>query len=247
MSILRPEDEILKWVVISLAVHILAAGTLTHLARTSRTDRDFYAPVYKVNIVTLEKPKKAAKKKTKPAKKTKKIKPVQKKKTALKKVKKATPLPAVVDPSKRIEELRKKHEVEMRKEEIRESLLAEVEDTPSKTQKNTESTTTETNGQVRKVTPGNMDAAMQGYYDLLGERIRDAWTAPGSGNFEGLVTIISITIAPSGQLINVETEEGSGNGFFDQSALRAVRKAAPFPPMPEGYEGGMEVGLRFKP
>ena len=43
--------------------------------------------------------------------------------------------------------------------------------------------------------------------------------------------------------MKVWTEKPSGNTFFDQSALRAIAKANPLPPVPEGY--GEESWWRF--
>ena len=35
--------------------------------------------------------------------------------------------------------------------------------------------------------------------------------------------------------------------YFDESALRTVKKANPLPPMPEAFrENGLEVGIRFR-
>jgi TonB family protein len=42
-------------------------------------------------------------------------------------------------------------------------------------------------------------------------------------------------------------EKGSGNERFDQTALRAVRRASPFPRLPGVLrESKHEVGLRFR-
>ncbi|TNF50181.1 energy transducer TonB, partial [bacterium] len=39
---------------------------------------------------------------------------------------------------------------------------------------------------------------------------------------------------------------GSGNIYYDQSALRAIRKASPLPPLPQDLdEESLEVGINF--
>ena len=41
-------------------------------------------------------------------------------------------------------------------------------------------------------------------------------------------------------------EKRSGNRYFDESALRTVKKANPLPPLPEELrESSIEIGIRF--
>ncbi len=88
------------------------------------------------------------------------------------------------------------------------------------------------------------------YYNLIWQRIRSVWVLPeealrGQKNLE---TIISIRIARDGQIENFQFEKKSGNPQLDESALRAVKKANPLPPLPPGIEEEkFDVGLRFKP
>jgi colicin import membrane protein len=88
------------------------------------------------------------------------------------------------------------------------------------------------------------------YYNLIWQRIRSVWVLPeealrGQKNLE---TIITIRIAKDGQIENVQFEQKSGNAFLDESALRAIKKANPLPPLPPGMEEDkFDVGVRFKP
>ena len=60
--------------------------------------------------------------------------------------------------------------------------------------------------------------------------------------------IIAIRIKRDGEIVKVWTEKSSGNTYFDQSALRAIAKSNPLPPVPEGYgEEYFELGIRFLP
>lgn len=254
MHTLHNNDELKKWLTISVVVHLSAAAVIALVSSRPSIKRDFYSPSYKVNLVTLEKPKRieqkrpkvaAMKKKSSTSKKSKAIrkkKPAATSKAKQQAIKKRAPIPAA-DPSAAIAAIKEKHESEMAIEKIRERVVLEREAAPDE---RTEGTS-RPGERVKKISVDHMDDALKEYYDQLADRIHERWVSPGIGNFEGMVTIISVTISPSGKLIKLEIEEGSGNGFYDESVKRAVIKSAPFPPLPEGYAGGLEVGFRFKP
>ena len=78
-----------------------------------------------------------------------------------------------------------------------------------------------------------------GYYrDLLEQMVGRKWqtndvdrrlqTAPP--------VIVTFVIRRNGTSTDVRLEQSSGNRALDYSALRAVYEAAPFPPLPAGYE-----------
>ncbi len=88
------------------------------------------------------------------------------------------------------------------------------------------------------------------YFRLLDERIRANWTVPFQRPEEtkSLMVQLRITIEKDGRVSSVWMEKGSGNSFFDDSVLRAIRKASPLPVPPEqlrGAEEVYEVGFRF--
>ncbi|MFH1674432.1 MAG: TonB family protein [Pseudomonadota bacterium] len=67
--------------------------------------------------------------------------------------------------------------------------------------------------------------------------------AQGRTNLEA---IIIAKIMKDGQIRDLWFEERSGNNFFDDSVFRAIKKASPLPPLPEGYPSPYyEVGFRF--
>jgi TonB family protein len=84
------------------------------------------------------------------------------------------------------------------------------------------------------------------YYNTIWERIKSSWTLPEDIKEKeaDLEAIISIKIDKNGILNNIWIERGSGNKYFDQSALRAISKAVPFPPPP--MERSLEIGIRFR-
>ena len=50
----------------------------------------------------------------------------------------------------------------------------------------------------------------------------------------------------TGEIRDLWFEERSGNDYFDDSVLRAMKKASPLPPLPEGYSRPYyELGIRF--
>jgi colicin import membrane protein len=88
------------------------------------------------------------------------------------------------------------------------------------------------------------------YYNLLWQRIRNVWVLPEEalGGKKNLETIIAIRIARDGQIEDIQFEKKSGNPYLDESALRAIKKANPLPPLPSDIEGDkFDVGVRFTP
>ncbi len=77
-----------------------------------------------------------------------------------------------------------------------------------------------------------------GYRDLIEQRVAQKWhtedidprlqTAP--------VVIVNFAIQSNGSIANVRILQTSGNRALDYSAQRAIYEAAPFPPLPQGYE-----------
>jgi len=97
---------------------------------------------------------------------------------------------------------------------------------------------------------GSIDLRFQIYYGLIWSKIKDAWVLPENMTSSGknLEAIIAIRIRKDGEIVKAWVEKSSGNTYFDQSALRAVSKANPLPPVPEGYsEEYFELGIRFFP
>lgn len=85
------------------------------------------------------------------------------------------------------------------------------------------------------------------YYSKVGSRIQSLWIYAGEYD-KGLETLITIKINHAGALIDYWIEKRSGNSFFDESAIKAVAKAAPFPSLPVDIEEDfLEIGLRFCP
>lgn len=86
------------------------------------------------------------------------------------------------------------------------------------------------------------------YYGVIRDKVQDNWIYPDGLKDDKISVIVSIKIARTGKLLDVSVEKSSGDKAFDASLLKAVKKAAPFPPLPVDMEGSfLETGLRFCP
>jgi len=245
-------NRLIKWVAISLALHLFIILTASLLTSKKQSDKVFYTPSYKVDLVTVPEIKRAKPKKAKTSipkkKKTapKKTAAKKKVKSSNKKQKAADTAPSTIDPSNAIERLRKKHADEDAIEEGLARARARV-DKETGDNSDEDTSTSSRPKSVKKVQNSDLDKELKGYYDTLWNMIKDSWVLPGQADFSGMITVASVIIGSDGKLLDLSIEKGSGNGFFDASTLRAIRKSAPFPPLPVGYEGGLEIGFRFAP
>ncbi len=86
------------------------------------------------------------------------------------------------------------------------------------------------------------------YYSAITERVQSNWAFPEARDNRELSVIVSIRIKRDGGLLDAWVEKTSGSALFDESLLNAVRRASPFPPLPDGFSGNfLETGLRFCP
>jgi TonB family protein len=154
--------------------------------------------------------------------------------------------PEPVVPIRSLESRRKPNQtLENAMEEIRKRAAA----TPA-TAKPQEKALQETkSGPASPPSPGDaeMDAKMRAYYAMIWSRIKGRWALPqGILPGEVLETVINVTILRSGAVTEMNFEKRSGSRYFDESALKAIRKAVPFPPLPAWIsEGSRDIGIRF--
>lgn len=67
-------------------------------------------------------------------------------------------------------------------------------------------------------------------------------------NDKRINVLVMIKILENGDLGDIWIETKSGNNFLDKSAIRAIKKAAPFPPLPKEFQrASYEIGLLFSP
>jgi protein TonB len=86
------------------------------------------------------------------------------------------------------------------------------------------------------------------YADRVIQLVSQKWQTGGLGGVRSAPTaIITFDILRDGSVRNVQIAQRSGNGTLDVSAQRAVMDAAPFPPLPPGYDRNeANVELRFQ-
>ncbi|MBW2039152.1 MAG: TonB family protein [Deltaproteobacteria bacterium] len=91
------------------------------------------------------------------------------------------------------------------------------------------------------------NSQMELYFGMVRERVKRFWVIPDTLlDKEGLEAVIVIEIDKDGLLMGSKFERSSGNPYFDQSAMRAINKAVPFPTPPLG-KIPLEIGLVFQP
>ena len=90
------------------------------------------------------------------------------------------------------------------------------------------------------------------YLMLIDRKVRQAWTIPSiipERERIYLRATVIMYIDASGKLIKVEMEKVSGNKYFDNSLILAIKSATPFDPPPADYaekyrkEG---IGVNFR-
>ena len=95
-----------------------------------------------------------------------------------------------------------------------------------------------------------LEAKLNDYYSLIWAKIKKEWTLPENlpkGKID-LEAIIVVIIEKDGRVTKSWFEKKSGNALYDQMAMRAIKKAEPFPPIPKEFsDETFEIGIRFHP
>ena len=94
---------------------------------------------------------------------------------------------------------------------------------------------------------GQIDDRLADYYRVIWSRIKSQWALPGGINPRSDVeAVVNIRILKDGSIAGMAFERKSGLAYFDNSVLRALKKAHPLPPLPVWYrDNGLEIGIRF--
>jgi protein TonB len=81
------------------------------------------------------------------------------------------------------------------------------------------------------------------YIQAIHRKIQERWDGRA---IDGRQPEVFFEIGGDGQLRGVEVRTTSGNPAYDQLAMRAIRDANPFPPLPTGFgKPTLKVGLQF--
>jgi TonB family protein len=63
--------------------------------------------------------------------------------------------------------------------------------------------------------------------------VSKAWVLPPGFKRQVIQAQIEVTLDATGNVLEVDVSQGSGNPFYDESVVRAIEKASPLPPPPE--------------
>lgn len=91
------------------------------------------------------------------------------------------------------------------------------------------------------------NAQLADYYTVIWSRIKSQWNLPGGLNpKDNIEAVVQVRIMQNGAITGISFEKKSGLAYFDNSVLRALKKASPLPPLPPWYrENGLDIGIRF--
>lgn len=81
------------------------------------------------------------------------------------------------------------------------------------------------------------------YLQMVRAQIGGNWTPP-AGATAGMRAEVYFRVSRDGAVSGLRLDGGSGNGVFDESALRAVVITQQLPPLPLGYSGA-DLGIHF--
>ena len=79
------------------------------------------------------------------------------------------------------------------------------------------------------------------YYQAVQDKIKKAWSFMGGSS--DLTATVDFSIGPDGALTGVKLAAGSKDSAFDESVIRAIRRAAPFPAPPDKYRSEFTQGI----
>ncbi len=121
-------------------------------------------------------------------------------------------------------------------ESLKERLQVQVEAAPAPTSSSGESST-----------PRNSPGQNR-YLALIEAKIEQEWVAPRvSIAQDHPKVILKFRVLPSGEVTNLGIKQGSGNGYYDAAAKRAVKAASPLPPFPKDLKSSyLDVLYKFR-
>ena len=99
-----------------------------------------------------------------------------------------------------------------------------------------------------KIATAFIERQLQIYVTYIDRKIKDNWSIPKAFLTEmgDLEAIVVLRLKPNGELADARLEKPSGFHPFDESTLRAIKKASPFPAPPvELTEEELEFEIRF--
>ena len=82
------------------------------------------------------------------------------------------------------------------------------------------------------------------YLSAIERKVSENWLSAQGGRDGGIVCVVYFRLSRNGRVSDLRVETPSGSSHFDRSALRAIRSADPFPPLPRAF-GESWLGIHF--
>ncbi len=82
------------------------------------------------------------------------------------------------------------------------------------------------------------------YLSAIERKVSENWLSAQGGRDGGVACVVYFKLSRNGRVSDLRVETSSGNAHFDRSALRAIRSADPFPPLPRAF-GESWLGIHF--
>jgi len=105
----------------------------------------------------------------------------------------------------------------------------------------------------------DISASAHPYFETVRRQIRQHWAYPcgrnaatGACDYLSATVRVQLALRPDGALAHVDVTSSSGSAIYDESALTAIRRAAPFPPVPPDVmaqwrkrDGNLPLNMNF--
>lgn len=91
-----------------------------------------------------------------------------------------------------------------------------------------------------------LDASELGAVDAIRQHVEDNWIRPPGLDTQDLEAMVEVEIDEQGNVLTAKVSRSSGQSFYDQSLLRAVRKASPLPIPADKFETFKVMDLHFQ-
>jgi protein TonB len=87
----------------------------------------------------------------------------------------------------------------------------------------------------------------QAYQQTAYQKVASSWKRPAASPKAGAKAVVIVTIGRDGKTTPPVLHLASGSDAWDAAALEALKKAAPFEPLPKSYSGpSVEVHFHFE-
>ncbi len=105
--------------------------------------------------------------------------------------------------------------------------------------------------QAQALSSEEAETTMLRYTDMIRQRIQEALIYPHHARKDAIEgrTFVRFSINSGGELLSVELLRSSGYSILDEEALAAIRRASPFPKIPESLNKShltVALGLAFE-